>query len=432
VRRRITLIEALLFGLSALLLLLAVSLVVFGGHWLILLACLVVMVVVLYSAIRYSIDPDRIRACQSQRLLSLATQTLTYMRQGLTPEAAQEICQMFLSASSAKAVAVMDCEQVLGYVGVKRSSNREDAPDFSTATAEVIKSRKPKVVHSAKTSLPAQSPGFLNDSVLKAAIIVPLVLQDEVAGVLKFYYRSVRRVDETEQVTTAGLGKLLAMQLQLADLEKQRELATTMELKALQAQINPHFLFNTINTIGSLIRTDPDQARILLREFAVFYRRTLDGSLERITMEQEYLQTVRYMGFMIARFGNDRICLTSEIENGLEQILVPAFIIQPLVENAATHGLRCDKPLHIDLKIYTSAGEVLVDVSDDGAGMDEETLKQLFNKSNKGSIALKNVNNRLKGFFSTNAYLQVESELGTGTKARLHLGPLRELRAEEL
>lgn len=91
------------------------------------------------------------------------------------------------------------------------------------------------------------------------------------------------------------------------EMETQRKLATSMELKMLQTQINPHFLFNTINTIASFIRTDPMKARTLLREFAVFYRRTLEDSTERISLARELDQVQRYFNFELARFGDARL-----------------------------------------------------------------------------------------------------------------------------
>jgi two-component system sensor histidine kinase LytS len=204
-----------------------------------------------------------------------------------------------------------------------------------------------------------------------------------------------------------------------------------MELRALQAQIKPHFLFNTINTIAAFIRTDPSQARILLREFATFYRRTLEGSLDNITLEQEYLQTLRYLGFEIARFGADRISLTSDIEKGLEVIQVPAFIIQPLVENAVGHGMREDAPLHIEMLARTQEGDVIIDIRDDGRGMSDDTLEHMFDPdSNRASVALKNVNDRLRGFFGRKAHLEVQSEPGIGTTVSLNLGPIVDLKVE--
>ena len=114
--------------------------------------------------------------------------------------------------------------------------------------------------------------------------------------------------------TAEGFGKLLSTQMAASALEEQTQLATRMELKMLQSQINPHFLFNTINTIASLIRTDPETARKLLREFAVFYRRTLEDSADLIVFAREMEQTKRYFTFEVARFGADRVEMEMRID----------------------------------------------------------------------------------------------------------------------
>ena len=106
-------------------------------------------------------------------------------------------------------------------------------------------------------------------------------------GTLKLYYESDVLIDETQRAIAEGLAQLLSTQLSIAELDRQVVLATKAELQALQAQINPHFLFNTINTIASLIRTDPARARVLLREFAAFYRQTLENSNDLIPLDRE-------------------------------------------------------------------------------------------------------------------------------------------------
>ena len=105
----------------------------------------------------------------------------------------------------------------------------------------------------------------------------PLFVGGRVEGTLKFYYRDPRKITETLRSIAHGFAQLLATQMAAVEMETQRKLAASMELKMLQTQINPHFLFNTINTIASFIRTDPMKARTLLREFAVSTWRTLEG-----------------------------------------------------------------------------------------------------------------------------------------------------------
>jgi two-component system sensor histidine kinase LytS len=424
--RQLTLIEVVLSGAIVILMLIAVAALLVDGHWLVPSLCVLGIGTMVFIVVRSSIDPDRLRARQSERMLKIAASTLTHMRTGLTIESAEAVCKLLLPTTSANAVAITDKVNILGFAGAEKELYPVGSPIRTESTKLSLRSAEVQVITSRK------SIGFPDENTMfKAAIVVPIMPHDEVVGTLKFYYRSARKIDETEQAVAHGLAGLLAMQLSLAELEYQRELAAKMELKALQAQIKPHFLFNTINTIAALIRTDPSQARILLREFATFYRRTLEGSLDSITLEQEYLQTLRYLGFEIARFGADRISLVSSIEKGLETVQVPAFIIQPLVENAVGHGMREDAPLHIELIARTVEGKVLIDIRDDGLGMPTDTLARISGvDSQHASVALRNVDDRLKGFFGREAHLEVQSKVGVGTTISMNLGSIVDLKVE--
>ncbi|MDR2197840.1 MAG: histidine kinase [Coriobacteriales bacterium] len=425
--RRFSVVESVLLGVVVLLLLIIATSFVANGQWMTIIICVAGIIAVGYILIRHNVDPDRLRARQSERTLHLAAQTLPLMSQGLNHETAAQVCELLLPVTSANGVMIADREAVLGYVGADREHHPVGAPIGTGAAYAVLRDAKMRVIQDTDEM------SFKEDlSLFRAAILVPLVLKDEeVVGILKFYYRSPKRIDETEQAMAFGLAVLLSSQISLAELDYQRELASQMELKALQAQINPHFLFNTINTIASLIRTDPQQARILLREFATFYRRTLEGSLDYITIEQEHLQTLRYLGFEIARFGADRITLTSDIEKGLESIIVPAFIIQPIVENAVGHGMREDRPLHIDVLVRSIEGMLVITVADDGIGIPKDVMSHMLDDEREHmGIALKNVNDRLRSFFGSEARLAVKSELGVGTTVFLTLGPTERLRVE--
>ena len=152
-------------------------------------------------------------------------------------------------------------------------------------------------------------------------------------------------------------------------LEEQTALATKMELKMLQSQLNPHILFNTINTIASFTRTDPARARTLLREIAKFYRSTLEDSGDLIEFRRELEQTQRYFMFELARFGEDRLELICNVEPEVEDMMVPPFLIQPLVENAVRHAMPSEGKLTIRVEGVLQGDDVVISVIDDGNGM---------------------------------------------------------------
>jgi two-component system sensor histidine kinase LytS len=367
---------------------------------------------------RFATRPDHVRALQSHRILEIANEALAYMRQGLTEESAQEVCRIVLGDTKAAAVAITDTERILGFAGIGEDHHAVGGPIITRATRESIETGEHRVL-STKNEIGCPR----EDCLLTAAIVVPLVMRGRSAGTLKFYYTTPRLLNETQVAMAEGLAMMLSTQLELSELERQTELATRMELKALQAQINPHFLFNTINTIASLIRTDPTRARELLRDFAAFYRRTLESGDELITLGQEIEQTRRYLTFELARFG-DRIVVEENLEPEVLQVLVPAFIVQPLVENAISHGMRAEGPLTIRLFSATDEdGSIRITVADDGAGIPAQRLPHVLEAASaKGlGIALKNVDDRLKGNYGPGSGVVVESIEGRGATVSLVL-----------
>ncbi len=329
-----------------------------------------------------AMDPDTQAARQSDSLLRLASQMLECMKSGMTPEAAQHICELLLPATPAKAVAITDTEVILGYAGYNAVNNPAGTHIRTTATHDTIEDGQPRILHNTgDIGLPMSS------ARINAAIIQPLYVGNKIMGTLKFYYFRSSQISETQKSVAHGFAELLSTQMAAAALEEQTKLATSMELKALQAQINPHFLFNTINTIASLIRTDPAKARELLRDFAVFYRSTLEDANDLIALEREVKQVERYLSFEIARFGEDRLELIVDIQPELYSMLVPSA------------------------------------VEDDGVGMTEAQCATMMDgESTTGlGIAVRNVRDRMYGYFGPQSHMDVESAPGEGTRVSFTL-----------
>lgn len=385
----------------------------------------VVFTLSIVVVIRLLMDPDSVRARQSNSMLKLASQTLACMSEGMNREAAQKICRLLLPSTAAIAVAITDKDQILAYAGFEEAENPSGSEIRTHATHATVADGKMRILFTPEEI------GFPSDSTsIQAAIIVPLVVGHRVEGTLKFYYRRAQHISETQKSIAEGFGELLSTQMAAAALEEQTKLATRMELKMLQSQINPHFLFNTINTIASFIRTDPETARNLLREFAVFYRRTLEDSADLIVFGREIEQTKRYFTFEVARFGEDRVAMEVEIDPLVEDMMVPPFLIQPLVENAVRHAMPSEGKLTIVVRGIVVGDDVVVSVADDGVGMTEESRQNIMHPESQTGlgIAVKNVHDRICGYFGPGTHMDVESELGAGTCVKLVLkgGALRE------
>lgn len=297
-------------------------------------------IVVVLASLSF-VYPDSLRSRATERTLRVASNTLDHMRYGLMPDSCQAVCKLLLPETAAQAISMCDTKKVLAYVG-EDAAAYPSGSESSARVAETLKSGRLQTFQYTRTEIRRlEEEGRIKEGeVLPAGVIAPLVVQGKTVGAITFYYRYGRTIDRTQIAIARGLANLLSTQLTSYELDLQAELTARAEVKALQAQINPHFLFNTLNTIASLIRTDPAKARVLLRDFAAFYRQTLEGSEQMLMLSRELEQTRRYLTFEHARFGEDRIVETEHIEPGLERMLVPSFIIQPIVENAVRHAMR--------------------------------------------------------------------------------------------
>lgn len=374
--------------------------------------------------------PDKVRAEQISSILSLASETLAALApEGLDANSAQRICDLLLPSTDAIAVAITSTEAIMGYAGTDKDLNPLGGPIRTVATHQVLDDGLMRVVRSSKEI------GFpVERFVINAAIIVPLSQGGFPIGTLKFYYPGEHSITETQLSIAGGFAELLSAQLDAAALEGQRKAATNLELRMLRSQINPHFLFNTLNTITSFVRTDPEMARTLLREFATFYRRTLEDTSDLIPLSRELEQTRRYLGLEIARFGTDRLQFEACVPDDLNECLVPAFVLQPLVENAVRHGMPSEGTLHIMVGAQSIGSDLIVRVEDDGVGMPEAFLEQEDENlavpygeipDDMGSVglgvAMRNIKERITGYYGSHSYMHVSSRKGRGTTVELYL-----------
>ncbi|MGN0286619.1 MAG: histidine kinase [Atopobiaceae bacterium] len=394
-----------------------------------LIACMIagaILAVAIVMAGSVLLMPDDLRSQATERTLRLASSTLSHMRGGLTPENCTAVCQLLLPETQASAIAMTDASHVLAYVGEEPAPYPQGSPN-SAPTQEVLESGHMETFSGRDVQAQdgeAQK-GRAVDG-FPVGVIVPLVVSDKSIGTLKLYYRHGYQVDRTQLKIARGFAELLSTQLTAYELDQQAELTARAEVKALQAQINPHFLFNTLNTIASFTRTDPTKARDLLREFSVFYRRTLENSDSRIALSRELEQTRRYLKIERARFGEDRIVEEEHVQEGLEGVLVPSFLVQPIVENSVRHAMRDEGPLHIDIHVVTDGNDVLIAVADDGLGMEKEVAAHLMDPhaphtGHGTGIALHNVDERIRRFYGEGSGIEIMSKLGEGTCVTLRL-----------
>ena len=360
-------------------------------------------------------EEEKTGAMLAQKTLRIADQTLAYLRNGINSESAQAVCQILHNEVQTSAVAMTNQTEILAHIGLADDHHRTTSPIQTQITRDVLKNGKLVVANDESIHCREQS------CPLGAAVIAPLKLRDETIGTLKFYFKSEKEITNVVIELISGLSNLLSNQLEIAEAEKAYQLAKEAEVKALQAQISPHFLFNTLNVITSLIRIDPAKARKLLVSLSHFLRQNLTATtVSMTTLEQELAHVKAYLAIEEARFV-EKLKVAYDIEDDALPIKIPPLTLQPIVENAVKHGIKnMDHDCQIDIHIHKEDKSTIVTVRDNGQGMSSERInqlgKQIIDSETGSGIALFNVNRRLMMNFGEAASLRIESELGKGTE----------------
>lgn len=351
---------------------------------------------------------------QAQLALKIADRTLIYFRKGFNENTTKDAAKIIYDMTSIKAVAFTDTEKILAHVGIGEDHHLVGSLIKTNLTREALNTES-YMVANIREEIGCDH----CDCPLRSAIIVPIREEDKIIGTLKLYKDKKNSITKVETELALGLAQIFSTQIELSKIDYQRELLSRSELKALQAQINPHFLFNAINTIVSLTRTQPDDARRLLIHLGNYFRTNLEQEVEDVNLYKEIEHINSYIEIEKARFG-DKLEIIYDISEEIN-CKIPPLLLQPLVENAIKHGVL-DKIEGGKVEIIAIDNEIetkLV-VKDNGVGISKDVLDSLFMEtSNKESIGLININERLKNKYGDQYGLKIESEIDRGTIATM-------------
>ncbi len=341
------------------------------------------------------------------RTLHRASLASPALREGLTTDSAERSIRHLRVLLGTPALAMTDTSGTLAWDG-SGQHHAHQCPALAAATLDRGHTRS-----FDRGDLGCDETGCP----IRTAVVSPLVVDERVVGTLQAFapYPTAglaRAADEVAQWVSA--------QLELAELDASRTRLMEAEVRALRAQISPHFIYNSLGAIASFVRTDPDRARELLLEFADFTRYSFRRHGDFTTLAEELRSVERYLLLEQARFG-DRLQVTLSIAPEVLPVAVPFLCIQPLVENAVHHGLEAsggDGGVgHISIVAHDRGQECVIEVEDDGAGEDPEKIRRaLAGDAALDSIGLGNVDARLRTTFGDDYGLVVETARGAGTK----------------
>jgi len=287
----------------------------------------------------------------------------------------------------ADAVAITDRDHVLAYVGIGHEYYDEKKhKHLSELTADAIRNDRITIDNNLHR-YPAAD--------FRSVAIVPLRENGLVTGTLKIFFAKPDMITDSLRELGVGLSQLISTQMELSRVKALREMAAKAEFRALQSKINPHFLFNALNAISSLVRLRPDEARQVIAKLADYLRQNLSLSDGMIDIKDELRQVQDYVAIEQARFG-PKLTVTFDVDD--VNVEIPSLSLQPLVENAILHGIQSQpKPGEVHIAVKRLTDRVNVTIRDTGKGIDPEVIEAVANgQAVRDRIGLMNVNERLK------------------------------------
>lgn len=333
-------------------------------------------------------------ALATRQALTIAEEALPFLKKGFTVDMANGIADLLYDRLELAAVSVTNSREVLAHRGL---GNHHQAGDSirSSLAREAIQTKEMKITYN-KADLECNQ----EKCPLGAAIMIPITQGNEDTGLIKFYFRKAQHISAVELMMAQGLGQFISIQLDMLTSEKLKMHMRDAELRNLQAQINPHFLFNTLQLIATLFREDAETARHITLKLASFMRFNLSlVSKSLVELEKECEHVEAYVSIIQARFAG-RLQINFEKPQDLSNIYIPPSTIQPLVENCIQHGLyHVSTKGKVDIVIELNEGDVWITVRDNGKGFPTHILKDVSHKPleevKNGGIGIYNVNQRL-------------------------------------
>jgi two-component system LytT family sensor kinase len=345
------------------------------------------------------------------------------LRAGLTPDSTRRAARHLRPLLGTAALAFADTERLLAWDGAGQHRHSQSSYTHGLGALEdhEVRTLGLEEIHCGSESCP-----------IRYAVVAPIIMdrvpdtsgsqpESTAIGTLTAYSTSssvalARAVGE--------VARWVATQIELAELDRSRTRLMEADLRALRAQISPHFVYNSLTAIASFTRTDPERARELLLEFADFTRYSFRAHGEYTTLAEELQCVDRYLLLERARFGS-RLQVTLKIAPEVLPVEVPYLCVQPIVENAVRHGLEGKPgPGHVTITAEDYRHEYRITVTDDGVGIGADVLQEALAPAEPGtrtSVGLSNVHERLRAVYGSAYGLVIDSQVGSGTSVLIRV-----------
>jgi len=353
---------------------------------------------------------DRIASVSSGKAFQIAQRSLNNLSRGIDKQTAPDLAKIIYEETKVGAVAITDREKVLAFIGCGSDHHLPGSFIASPLTKEAIHENKVVFIDGIHDHYTCP----LSESCpLNSVLVVPLRIDDEVIGTIKLYEPRNKRFLNINKSLGEGITNLLSNQLLISRYQTQKNLLLRAELKLLQAQVNPHFLFNSLNTVISILRKDAVRARDLLIHLSMFLRNNLKQVKDLSTLGEELDQVKSYLEIEKARF-EERLTIDMNIDPDLLQQTIPTFTLQPLVENAIKHGISSRmEGGTVRIHAYHLNGSAFIEIEDDAGAFQEE--------NGNGGLGIQIVDRRIQALFGKDFGTHVSCVPNALTKVSIHV-----------
>ncbi|MFO5591148.1 histidine kinase, partial [Klebsiella pneumoniae] len=330
-------------------------------------------------------------------------------------ENSMKVAQVLIQELDIGAVAITDRDKLLAFTGIGDDHHLPGKPISSSYTQRAIETGE--VVYADGNEVPYRC-SIHPHCKLGSTLVIPLRGENQrVIGTIKLYEAKNRLFSSINRTLGEGIAQLLSAQILAGQYERQKALLTQSEIKLLHAQVNPHFLFNALNTLKAVIRRDSDQAGQLVQYLSTFFRKNLKRPTEIVTLADEIEHVNAYLQIEKARF-QANLQIQMAVPEGLAHHQLPAFTLQPIVENAIKHGTSQ----------HLGVGEITIRASQDNRWLqlDIEDNAGLYRANPQASgLGMNLVDRRLRARFGADCGISVTCEPERFTRVTLRL-PLEE------
>ncbi|WP_417067022.1 LytS/YhcK type 5TM receptor domain-containing protein [Niveibacterium terrae] len=348
----------------------------------------------------------------SAQALKIAARAEGVLRQGFDQENSMRVARIIYEETGVGAVAITDREKLLAFIGIGSDHHLPGTPITSPHTHTAIATNQ--VFYADGNEIPYRC-SITPNCKLGSSLVIPLRGEEgRVIGTVKLYEPKSKIFASINRTLGEGIAQLLSNQILAGKFEQQKQLLAQSEIKLLHAQVNPHFLFNALNTLSAVIRRDPERARELVKYLSTFFRKNLKRPSDEVTLQDELEHVNAYLQIELTRFAG-RLSVTIDVPEALQGVHLPAFSLQPIVENAIKHGtsqMFGPGEVHIHAT-EPQPGELALSV-EDNAGLFER-------KAGGDGLGMGLVDRRIKARFGETYGVSVECEAGRYTRITLHL-----------